>query len=250
MSRQASYQNFSSPDGVFAAMPNGKSHQHRDPLWFLLGASVLTIVLSALPLAGLIVYPIRLFVTFIHEGGHALAAMLTLGQVESIYIYPNASGETYTRGGLQLFIASAGYLASTVFGAALLILGRHGKNAKPVLALNAGLILALTAFFAGNLFSWGTGIILTLGLISLAIWSTPRIAHFLLSFLAVQCCLNAFLDLRTLFLISATTNVHSDAAAMAQMTLIPATAWAVLWMVVSLIALVFALRGYTRHLRP
>jgi hypothetical protein len=66
----------------------------------------------------------------------------------------------------------------------------------------------------------------------------------------VQCCLNAFLDLRTLFLLSATTNVHSDAAAMAQMTFIPATFWAVAWMVVSLIALVFALRSYTRHLRP
>lgn len=217
-------------------------------MWFLLGASVLTVILSALPLAGLIVYPIRLFVTFIHEGGHALATILTLGRVESLYIYPNASGETYTRGGLQILIASAGYLASTAFGAALLILGRQGKNAKTVLALNAGLILALTAFFAGNLFSWMTGIVLTLGLICLAIWTAPRVAHFLLSFLAVQCCLNAFLDLRTLFLISATTKMHSDAASMAQLTFIPAIAWAVLWMVVSLIALIFALRGYTRHL--
>ena len=81
------------------------------------------------------------------------------------------------------------------------------------------------------------------------VWTAPRIAHFLLSFLAVQCCLNAFLDLRTLFLLSATTNVHSDAAAMAQMTFIPATFWAVAWMVISLIALVFALRSYTHHLR-
>ncbi len=237
-------------------MPNGTSQQHhrknhhKDPLWFLLGASALTILLSALPLAGLLVYPIRLFVTFIHEGGHALAAILTLGQVESVYIYPNASGETYTRGGLQIFIASAGYLASTIFGAALLILGTQGKKAKPVLALNAALILLLTVFFAGNLFSWATGVLLTLGLVSAAIWSAPRVAHFLLSFLAVQCCLNAFLDLRTLFLISVTSNMHSDAATMARLTLIPATVWAVLWMVVSLIALVFALRSYTRHLRP
>lgn len=233
-------------------MPNETSHysqHHRDPLWFLLGASALTILLSALPLAGLVVYPIRLFVTFIHEGGHALAAILSLGQVESIYIYPNASGETYTRGGLQLLIASAGYLASTIFGAMLLVLGTQGKKAKPVLALNAALVLLLTAFFAGNLFSWATGIVLTLGLISLAIWAAPRVAHFLLSFLAVQCCLNAFLDLRTLFLISATTNMHSDAATMARLTFIPATVWAVLWMIISLIALVFALQAYTRHLR-
>lgn len=230
-------------------MPTRKSPNHRDPLWFLLGASVLTIVLASLPLANLIVYPIRLFVTFIHEGGHALVTILSLGKVESLYIYPNGSGETYTRGGLQLLIASAGYLASAAFGASLLILGKQGKNAKPVLALIAGIILALTAFYAGDLMTWMTGIILTLGLICLAIWAPPRVAHFLLSFLAVQCCLNAFLDLRTLFLISTTTNIHSDAATMAQLTLIPAIFWAVAWMIVSLIALAIALRGYVRHLR-
>jgi len=196
----------------------------------------------------MIVYPIRLFVTFIHEGGHALATILTLGQVQSLYIHANASGETYTRGGLQIVIASAGYLASAAFGAGLLILGRNGKNARSVLAVTAGLILMLTAFFAGNMFSWITGIVLTLGLISIAIAVGPRVAHFLLSFLAVQCCLNAFLDLRTLFLISTTTNMHSDAATMAQMTLVPASVWAVSWMVISVIALGVALRGYARHL--
>ncbi len=240
-------QNFSPSGCVFAAMPKRISN-HRDPLWFLLGASVLTVVLSSFPWGWIVVYPIRLFVTFIHEGGHALATILTLGDVVSLYIYPNASGETYSRGGLQILIASAGYLASTIFGAALLISGRQGRHAKAVLAITAGLILVITAFLAGNLFSWVTGIALTLGLIFLAIVTGPRIAHFLVSFLAVQCCLNAFLDLRTLFLISTTTTMHSDAATMQQMTLIPASVWAVSWMVISVVALGAALRGYARHL--
>lgn len=229
-------------------MPKRKS-THQDPIWFLLGASLLTIVLSSIPLASVIVYPIRLFVTFIHEGGHALATILTLGKVESLFVFLNASGETRTRGGLQILIASAGYLTSTAFGAGLLLMGRHGQNAKAVLAGTAGLILAVTAFFAGDLVTWVTGILLTLGLIVIAIVASPRVAHFLLSFLAVQCCLNAFLDLRTLFLISTTTDLQSDAVNMANITLIPATFWAVAWMAISIIALIIALRGYARHLR-
>ncbi len=226
-------------------MPNTKN---REPLWFLLGASALTVVLSFVPLARLVVYPIRLFVTFIHEGGHALAAMLTLGQVERLHVFLDASGETLTRGGLQIAIASAGYLTSTVFGTALLILGSQVNRAKAALTAIAGMILLLTAFLAGDWVTWMMGIVLAFGLVGFAIIANPRVAHFFLSFLAVQCVLNAFLDLRTLFFISTTTDLQSDAATMQQLTLIPAAFWAVFWLALSAIALIVALRSYARHL--
>lgn len=225
------------------------TRKNRDPLWFLLGASVLTVAFSYLPLAWVVVYPIRLFVTFIHEGGHAIAAILTLGQVERLHVFMDASGETLTRGGLSLAIASAGYLASTAFGVALLVLGSYTTRAKAALTACAGVVLLITVFMAGDWVTWVMGIVLALALVVIAMAANPDFAHFFLSFLAVQCCLNAFLDLRTLFLLSATTTVHSDAASMAQMTMIPATFWAVSWMVISLVALVFALRSYVRHLR-
>jgi Peptidase M50B-like len=216
----------------------------REPLIFLLGASLLTFIIWSIPLASFLVYPLRLFVTFIHEGGHALAALATFGSVERLVIYANASGETYTRGGLQLAIASAGYLASTGYGAGLLLVGRDGRNTKAVLTVTAGLILVLTAFFASDPFSWVTGIILSGGLIFVALVTGKRLGHFFLSFLAVQCCLNALFDLRTLFLISTTTNSHSDAFMMQQLTMIPAAVWAVFWLALSTIALVLALRSY------
>jgi hypothetical protein len=216
----------------------------RDSLNFLLIASALTIILWFIPMAFVLVYPLRLFVTFIHEGGHALAALFTLGSVRWLIIYPNASGETLTVGGIAPIIASAGYLTSTAYGASLLVLCRDGQNAKPVLILTAGLILILTAFFSVNTFTLITGILLTAGIILIAIWSSKRVAHFFLSFLAVQCCLNALFDLNTLFLISATTNSHSDARAMQGMTFIPSTIWAIFWLAISVITLLFALRTH------
>lgn len=233
------------PGVLFIVMATKKTHINaRDSILFLIIATALTIIISYIPFGWAVVYPIRLFVTFIHEGGHAAAALLTFGSVDRLTIFADASGVTYTRGGLSLLIASAGYLTSTLFGAALLVFCRDGARAKAVLTGTAAIILAITFAFTVDSFSWVTGILLTGGLIGVAIAARPRIAHFLLSFLAVQCCLNALFDLRTLFLISATSNAHSDAYNMQEVTLIPAVIWAMIWIILSLMALVIALRYY------
>ncbi|MCG3159422.1 MAG: hypothetical protein JMDDDDMK_00411 [Acidobacteria bacterium] len=229
-------------------MPKKLRKQHKESIGFLVGATILSIVVSYAPFGFVVVYPLRLFVTFIHEGGHALAALLTFGEVQKLIIYANASGETYTVGGLSLLIASAGYLASTAYGAGLLMLLHDGGRAKAVLTVTAALILALTGFFAADRFSLFIGIVLTGLLIWVAIAWSARWAHFFLSFLAVQCCLNAFYDLKTLFLISATTNLHSDAVNMQEATMIPATIWALFWIVLSAMALIMALKIYAQHL--
>ncbi len=220
----------------------------RDSIKFLIGATALTILISYLPPPGwIIVYPIRLFVTFIHEGGHAIAALLTMGSVDRLSISADGSGVTLTRGGFSPLIASAGYLTTTAFGGLLLIVSGRGRSAKAALSVTAALILVLTALLAGDPFSWVTGIFLTIGLVWAAIGLGPRWAHFGLSFLAIQCCLNALFDLRTLFLISASTDLHSDAVNMQRMTMIPAIVWAALWIGISIITLIYALKRYAER---
>jgi hypothetical protein len=234
---------------VLRVMPKTLHKNHKESIGFLLGATLLSIGISYVPLVGfLVVYPLRLFVTFIHEGGHALAALLTLGAVGRLVIHANASGETYTYGGLSFLISSAGYLASTAYGVGLLTLLHDGGRAKAVLTVTAAIILTLTGFFTADSFSLFIGIALTGLLIWVAIGWSARWAHFFLSFLAVQCCLNAFYDLKTLFLISATTNMHSDAVNMQEATMIPAIVWASFWIILSILALAFGLKMYAQNL--
>ncbi len=221
--------------------------EERKSLNFLLGASALSLILSFIPFAGFLIYPFKLFVTFIHEGGHALAALATFGQVEQIVINPDTSGVTLSRGGSGIITASAGYLTSTLYGAFLLWMGNRGKHAKAGLGFSALLILGLTFFFMHGLFGWLTGLALAAGLIFFAAMSSQKIAHFFLSFLAVQCCLNALYDLQTLFIISANTREASDAMNMQRMTFIPAIVWALAWLGLSIIVLFFALRPYFRR---
>src|SRR3954469_8277110 len=100
----------------------GISHDARPQAKVLLFATAISIVLWFIPFAEVLTYPFRLFVTFIHEGGHAIAALLTGNAVESLSIATNASGETYTtQGGLfsQMLVSSAGYIGSMVYGVAL-----------------------------------------------------------------------------------------------------------------------------------
>lgn len=239
------------------------SQDARPQAMTLLLAAALSMALWFIPFAEILSYPFRIFVTFIHEGGHAVAALLTGNSVQSLSVAMNASGETYTtQGGMwsQMLVSSAGYLGSMTFGALLLVLIRRAVAARIVLATSALLILILTTVF--GLFkpmvsgSWGSltgipftffaGIALAVGLVAVARFASARVATFVFSMLAVQCVLNALLDLKTVFFLSTpfTPSVHTDAANMASATGIPAVIWTIIWIVIAFGILTLALRLY------
>ena len=100
------------------------SQDARPQAMTLLVAATISVVLWFIPYAEILTYPFRIFVTFIHEGGHAIAALLTGNSVASMSVATNASGETYTTyGGLfsEVLISSAGYIGAMSFGALLLV---------------------------------------------------------------------------------------------------------------------------------
>lgn len=235
-------------------------------LMLLLVATVITIAIWFIPFANYLVYPVRLFVTFIHEGSHALASLLTGSSVQSLTVSSDGSGMVYALpSGLlsALLISSAGYLGTTAFGTLLLVLIRRAYSARIVLTASAIFVGAMTLFFgllapAWNVFSTQTtlssvaftvttGAILTVGLLAIAKYASPKVAQFALSFLAVQCILNAFSDLATVFLINAPligSDIHTDAANMEQATGLPAIAWVLIWIGISVFMISLGLRFY------
>src|SRR6266516_5682135 len=226
----------------------------------LLFAALISVALWFIPFAEILSYPFRIFVTFIHEGGHALAALVTGNSVQSLSVAMNASGETYTtQGGFfsQVLVASAVYLGSMAFGALLLVLIRKAVAARIVLLGSAVLIFALpiiyglfqpiwSGAFSGIPFTLIAGTLLSVGLVALARFASPRLATFFVSFLAVQCVLNALLDLKTVFFLSSpfAPSVPTDAVNMANATGVPAIIWAVIWISLSVLILAVAIRQY------
>jgi hypothetical protein len=242
-------------------MKYGISRDARPQATLLLTAAVISIVLWFIPFAEIVTYPFRIFVTFIHEGGHAIAALLTGNSVESLSIATNASGETYTtQGGTlsQMFVSSAGYLGSMAFGAFLLVLIRKAIAARVVLLGSAALVFALTLIYglikpamsgvvsSALPFTILAGTLLSLGLIAVARYASARVATFFVSFLAVQCVLNALLDLKTVFFLSNpfAPTVPTDAVNMANATGMPAMFWSVAWIGIAVGILAVTMRLY------
>ena len=239
------------------------SNDARPQAMTLLLAAILSIALWFIPFAEILSYPFRIFVTFIHEGGHALAALVTGNSVQSLSVAMNGSGETYTtQGGMfsQMLVSSAGYIGAMTYGALLLVLIRRSVAARLVLVGSALVVFALTMIFgvikplvAGT---WGSlsglpftllaGVLISVGLFAVARFASARVATFLVSFLAVQCVLNALLDLKTVFFLSSpfATTVPTDALNMANATGVPAMIWSIIWISLSVLILAIAVRQY------
>ena len=224
----------------------------------LLAAAALSLALWFIPYAWVLTYPFQLFVTFIHEGGHALAAVLTGNSVRSLSVSLDTSGLTETlipQGGFfsRMLISSAGYVGAMAFGALMLWLVRKRVKARVVLAGSAVLIAALTGVFGFLVpltnfslspFTVISGALITAGLLASAKYLSPRARNFLVSFLAVQCVLNALFNLRDLFMLSVGTDAPTDAMNMQALTGIPAVLWAVFWAAVGFVIVTLALRAY------
>ncbi|MCA1593436.1 MAG: M50 family metallopeptidase [Acidobacteria bacterium] len=238
------------------------AHDARPQVTTLLIATALSVILWFVPYAWMLTYPFQLFVTFIHEGGHALAAVLTGNSVQSLSVALDTSGLTETlipQGGLfsQVFISSAGYLGATAFGALLLWLVRHRVKARVVLAGSAVVILGLTLVFGfvvplTNLsfspFTLVAGVLIAAGLLASAKFAGLRVANFLVGFLAVQCVLNALFNLRDLAMLSLEANEGTDAGNMARLFSIwPLSSsffWAIFWAGIAFLIVSLALRAY------
>lgn len=221
----------------------------------------LWIVSWYIPLAGYLVYPLQLFATFVHEGSHALAAFITGNSVSSLTVSPDTSGMVWSQasGFSGLLISSAGYVGTTAFGTLLLAWIRFGFSSRLALYISAGFVGAMTFAFgfiapfwnfltnvtlASIAFTVLSGAILTIGLAAIAKFGRVKWVNFALAFLAVQCLLNAFFSLKSLFVISAVSDQSSDAANMAAATGVPALIWVVIWIAISLVMMTVGLRLY------
>jgi len=95
----------------------------------------------------LVLYPVTLLVTFLHEFGHAMGAIATGGDVLQLRVAPDGSGHTLTRGGSQGVILIGGYLGSAVLGNILFYIGARKRSH----ARNCVLTLAVLMVLAGVL---------------------------------------------------------------------------------------------------
>ena len=221
-------------------------------------ALLASLLLWNLPFGGLLLYPFKLFATWLHEMSHGLLMLVTGNGLDRVVIYRDTSGlahATDRAGPMALaLIAAAGYMGTSLWGALLLVVTPTAKRARVALLVLAGL-LALSAILVistppDDAFGlWAVGgmaaVVVLCAIVLPGRWRVA-VAHFI----AAQSCVNALLDIRVLFRPSQIVNgvpTESDAHSMARVTFGTTDPWALylwagLWLVWSLVVLYAALR--------
>jgi hypothetical protein len=200
-----------------------------------LALAVATLLLWGTP----VVYPFRLFVVFLHEISHGIAAVLTGGQIVSIAM-SNAGGVCYTRGGWRLLILNAGYLGSLLWGALFLLLGAHRTRARSIVAVVGLFTILITLAYVRTWFGFLYGVAAGAVLVAVAAKLAPVVSETLLAAIGATSVLYAIWDVAADVLV-----VHSgqsDASALARLTLVPAIVWGAAWIAISALVLVQVVR--------
>ncbi len=221
------------------------------PLALALVASVL---LWQIPYGPYLLYPFKLFGTWLHEGSHAIAMLVSGAGFERMQIFRDGSGLAHashlagpTAGA---FIAAAGYMGAPLWGAAIVALARDDRGARRAL-IALGTLLGVTAIASidnrfGQIALGATGA----ALLALAAIPRPRLHVGLAHLIGAQACIGALVDIRVLYrpnlVVDGQVVRDSDAHSMALASFGTDADWAVwlwasLWLAWSLAILFVAL---------
>ena len=176
--------------------------------------------------------PLKLFVVFLHEVSHGIAAIATGGRIDRIVIDANQGGACYCGGGSPFVTLSAGYLGSLAWGLAFLVLARFRRYARWTTAaagLGTGLV---TLLFVRSWFGFAFGLLFGAALVAAARLLSTRWNARILYGLGVTSALYAVLDIKSDVLDR--PGLESDARMLADLTGVPTVVWGGLWIGVAL----------------
>jgi hypothetical protein len=143
------------------------------------------------------VKPFRVFVVWVHEMGHASAALATGGEVSELRVRWDESGHVLSRGGIFPLISSAGYVGAACLGAFLIYAGRWRGVQRGLLGLIGATQIGMAVMFTpvwGLDFYFGVGCGLLLVFIAVKF---GRSAHIMATWIGVVLCLYSLEDFRT-----------------------------------------------------
>lgn len=181
-----------------------------------------------------ILYPLRILVTFLHELGHALGAIVTGGAVDKIQINADGSGWTRSAGGHRAITIMGGYLGSALFGNLIFFIGARIKTlVNPFLYL-LGLVMIFTAvFWFNSLFTSGVLILFALSMFMIA--SKTKWGSEVLMFFGLASIVYIIQDFRV--------GPSSDLEAYAkELVIFPPQVWMYVWLLIVLLIFAFNLK--------
>lgn len=212
--------------------------------------TIIVITLSILSLLlwnTIVLYPLKLLVVLMHETGHALAALVTGGDVIRIEVNAMQGGMTYTLGGNRFIILTSGYLGSCIIGACVIWSSSNNRMCKYVAEIFGFLIILEAVLWIRDLFTFSFAILMGCFCIFIGLKIRGAWEKIMMQLIGIVCCLYAIYDIFTdiifkYFSKDAIYAGKSDAEALAEITFIPSIVWGIIWIIVALAFLLFTLK--------
>lgn len=205
------------------------------------------IAVSALAALIVVAYPTswhvsRGLITIAHEGGHALAALLSRRKLGGIRLHSDTSGVTLTKGkptGFGMIVtAAAGYVAPSLLGVGGALLASAGYIRVLLwgtLVLLAGMLLLIRNVYGA------LSLLVVGGAVFALSWFTPDEVQGVVAHLGVWFLLLG--GVRPIFELQSKRRrgsaANSDADQLARLTRIPGTAWVAFFLLISAGALAY-----------
>lgn len=195
-------------------------------------ALILIFIVISLLWGTVVLFPLKIFVVFMHEVSHGLAAYLTGGSIVEIEVNPQQGGHAQTRGGNTFLILTAGYLGSLIWGGIILLTAARTHFDKAISVLIGIGMVGITIGFGSDTFTYLFGVGFGVALIAIGLF-LPEVANdWILRVIGITSCLYAILDIKSDILDR--PHLQSDAYMLAELTKLPIMFWGILWIVIAI----------------
>ncbi|MEM9158345.1 MAG: M50 family metallopeptidase [Verrucomicrobiota bacterium] len=192
-----------------------------------------------------VVYPLKLLVVFLHEASHAVAALVTGGEVLELGLSPQEGGHVVSKGGNGFLIASAGYLGSLLFGVAIFMSAVRTKWDQVTMVVLGVFIISISVLYAKETFAWAFGLMVGGTMLLAAKFLGKKINDFLLRLIGLVSMIYVPWDIFSDTL--ARSELRSDARIIAEMYGGTTMMWGSLWLLLSLCVIWWCLKVSLRR---
>lgn len=187
-----------------------------------------------------VVVPLKILIVFFHEVSHAIATVVTGGEVVRLSISADQGGLVLSRGGSRFITLSAGYLGSLLIGVGLLLAATRSKADRAIMAGCGIVTLVIAGLYVREVFALaftiGAGVVMLLIARFLGHAANDMVLRVIGLTSVIYVPFDIFSDT------IARSELRSDARMLAEEFGGTTILWGSIWLVISLIVIGWCLR--------
>ncbi len=190
----------------------------------------------------IVLYPLKLLVVFFHEASHALATILTGGEVSELVVNRRQGGHVISGGGSHFIVLSAGYLGSLALGMGCYLVAVKTRKDKIALFLLGVFIVLIAIMFVpilDNTFGFCFCILTGGSLMALGFKASEKVNDVILQVIGLTSMMYVPLDIYSDTI--QRSEMKSDARMLAEEFFGTTMMWGGLWFILSIFLVGFVL---------